>query len=309
MTTMLSNSNGFPVPQANNLSRIGEVALFVASGLKTAADIGAAFPQNDGKSEENAARDGLYYLDAAGYLGLVTRERDGRSMSFELTDSGKRYIDLDSEGREAYLRALATATPLIQAYAYAKGRGLFELLVAEGMSEQTARRRVSTAYAWDKALGRPMKGHKNLSTSVRKGEKEPKQKERPALGIPFENRGAYSINELRDFVELQGYETRSGKTREGNFDLGWQRGGDTIIVNHAETGARVHRDRIRYADGRIAEHRRYLEKAGHRNVHAVILTTDALDGADRLLNSRFEDEKTLVVNLGDLSVLQRHGLV
>ena len=31
MTTTLSNSNGFPVPQANNLSRIGEVALFVAS--------------------------------------------------------------------------------------------------------------------------------------------------------------------------------------------------------------------------------------------------------------------------------------
>lgn len=309
MTMSLSTRNGFPIPQANSLSRIGEVALFVASGLKTAAEIGAAFPQNDGKSPENTVRDGLYYLDAAGYLGLVTRERDGRSMSFELTDSGKRYVELDGESREAYLRALATATPLIQVYAYAKGSGLFDLLVAEGMSEQTARRRVSTAYAWDKALGRPMKGHKNLSTSVRKGEKEPKQKERAVLGVPFEDRGAYSINDLRGFVELQGYEARSGKTREGNFDLGWQRGSDTIIVNHAETGARVHRDRIRYADGRINEHRRYLEKAGHRNVYAVILTTDKLDGADRLLNSRYEDERTLVLNADDFSVLQRYGLV
>jgi hypothetical protein len=305
----LTSSHGFPVPQANNLSRIGDVALYVNAGLTTAADIGAAFPQNRSKAPENSSRDGLYYLDAAGYLGLVTRERDGRVMSFELTESGKRFVALDSNGREAYLRAIAIATPLMQAYAYAKGKGLFELLVAEGMGEQTARRRVSTAYAWDKALGAPTKGYKNLPTSVRKGDKEPKQKDRPILGVPYEDRGNFAIAELNDYLTVRGYETRSGKTREGNFDLGWQRGSDTVIVNHAETGARGHRDRIRYADGRIAEHRRYLEKAGIRNVHAIILTSDTLEDADLLLNSRYDDEKTLVVNIDDLSALQRRGLV
>ncbi len=308
MTTTLSHHNGFPIPQANKLGRIGEVALYVASGLTTAAEIGAALPQNGTKSAENSSRDGLYYLDAAGYLGLVTRERSGRAMSYELTESGKRYVDLDSEGRAAYLRAIAVATPLMQSYVYAKGKGLFDLLVAEGMSEQTARRRVSTAYAWDKALGKPLKGHKNLSTSVRKGEKEPKQKDRLRLTEPFRWAGV-DIDILLDNLQALGYDTYSGKTREGNFDIGWMRGNDTIIANRSDNGSRSHRDRIRYAEGRIAEHRRYLEKEGFQNVYAVIVTSDDLEDADRLINADFENRRVLIVNPGDVGTLQRHGLV
>lgn len=313
MTTSSSAlaSNGFPVPQANSLLRVGEVALYVKAGLTTAETVGEAFPHNRSKSPKNAHRDGRYYLDAAGYLGLVRKARKGRSMDFELTEAGERFVGLDENGRRAYLSSLAASSPLMQAFAYAKGSGVFDRLTADGMGAETARRRISTAYSWASALGTAVsRDHRDAPTSKRKGDKQKQPVAKAVIGQDYEDRGNSIVRALHDFLVSQGYtDIRSGISREGNFDIGWERGNEVILANHAETGSRSHRDRIRYAEGRIAEHRRYAEALGARNVRCVIVTGADLEEADLFLNAEYDKRKTIVVNVGDLKALVRRGLV
>lgn len=312
MTTSSSAlaSNGFPVPQANSLLRVGETALYVKAGLTTAEAVGEEFPHNRSKTPANAHRDGRYYLDAAGYLGLVRKARKGRSMDFELTEAGERFVALDENGRRAYLASLAASSPLMQAFAYSKGSGLFDRLTADGMGAETARRRISTAYSWASALGTAVsRDHRDAPTSKR----QTKQKQPVAkaiIGESYTPRGNPVIETLHEFLEGKGYtDIRSGVSREGAFDIGWERGNEVIIANHAETGSRSHRDRIRYAEGRIAEHRRYVEALGGRNVRCVIITSGDLEEADLFLNAEYDKRKTLVVNADDLKALVRRGLV
>lgn len=304
-------SNGFPVPQANSLPRVGETALYVKAGLQTAEAVGEAFPHNRSKAPKNAHRDGRYYLDAAGYLGLVRKARKGRAMEFELTEAGQRYVALDETGRKAYLSSLAASSPLMQTYAYSKGSGLYDRLTADGMSAETARRRISTAYSWASTLGAAAaRDHRDVKTSKRKGDKPKQPVAKVEVGEPYIRRGHPVIDTLHEFLVNNGYKNlRSGKTREGAFDIGWERGNEVIIANHAENGSRSHRDRIRYAEGRIAEHRRYVEALGGKNVRCVIVTTGDLEEADLFLNADYDKRKTIIVNVGDLKALIRRGLV
>lgn len=151
------NLPNIPVPQADDLDKVFEVAELVANGADTALEIAERLGM--------VKRQGFYYTAAAEQLDLVSRDEDG---VFSLTNEGYRYVQ-GGEKRRDIRRDIVLGSPLVKYLAGQLGiqrtrqaRNVPELLsdtafVAgaledTGLSTETALRRAYTVRAWMKSL-------------------------------------------------------------------------------------------------------------------------------------------------------------
>lgn len=89
------------VPQADDLRKVAELPLLIESGIVTAKGWANHY--------RITTRQGSYYREAAGALGLVRLE-DG---TFSLTDEGRRFVRLSPERRELLVAERLLKNPLL----------------------------------------------------------------------------------------------------------------------------------------------------------------------------------------------------
>lgn len=130
---------GFPAPQADRLDKVAVAVDAVQAGADTPEAIADALDID--------ARQGSYYGDAAGYLGLLTQESENPKR-YSLTAAGEQYYDAAPEEREAILVGLVAESDVVQEYDSRGLAGVEEILGDRNYAESTASRRAKTAESW-----------------------------------------------------------------------------------------------------------------------------------------------------------------
>lgn len=130
---------GFPAPQADRLDKVAVAVDAVQAGADTPEAIADALDID--------ARQGSYYGDAAGYLGLLTQESENPKR-YSLTAAGEQYYDADPADREAILVGLVAESDIVQEYEDRGLAGVEEILGDRNYAESTATRRAKTAESW-----------------------------------------------------------------------------------------------------------------------------------------------------------------
>jgi hypothetical protein len=100
------------IPQADDLSKVAEFPFLVQKGVRTAVD----WSQKKGLTR----RQGDYYREATEALGLI-RSRAGK---FELTEEGRRYVEMTPSDRDEMLAIRILRNPLMNE--------VFQLALARG---------------------------------------------------------------------------------------------------------------------------------------------------------------------------------
>jgi hypothetical protein len=142
--TAFQVNDAFPIPQANDLEKIAALVDAVDAGANTGAAIAETFDLSD--------RQGPYYLDAAGYLGLVDVVSGVDVRTFELTSLGQQMLASDELGRVEILKTLVASTPAVQIYADGGEEAMLDFLSEAGLGDGTAARRGASATSWYQAL-------------------------------------------------------------------------------------------------------------------------------------------------------------
>ena len=137
-------NEGFPQPQANSLEKVACVADAVAAGANTPEAIAAALDVH--------SREGDYYGNAAGYLGLVDTVPGESVTTYSLTSLGVLFTASDDAGRARIMQAVVAETPGVQILADESDEGLIDYLQETGLNKTTAQRRSSTITSWRQAL-------------------------------------------------------------------------------------------------------------------------------------------------------------
>jgi hypothetical protein len=138
-------NDSFPFPQANDLEKIVTVVDAVAAN----ADTSAAIADTIGVTAE---REGTYYADAAGYLGLVETNNTAGLRTYELTELGEHLQLADTTERAALIRELVTRVPAVDEYTYRGDSGLAEYMEEETeLTGSTLERRAATITSWYKS--------------------------------------------------------------------------------------------------------------------------------------------------------------
>ncbi|MGW8431214.1 DUF7226 domain-containing protein [Curtobacterium citreum] len=144
-TSQSTVNDSFPFPQANDLEKIVTVVDAVAAN----ADTSAAIADTIGVTAE---REGTYYADAAGYLGLVETNTTGGLRTYELTELGEHLQLADTAERADLIRQLVTRVPAVDEYAFRGEDGLAEFMEEEtDLTGSTLERRAATITSWYKA--------------------------------------------------------------------------------------------------------------------------------------------------------------
>lgn len=137
----------YPVPQANSLESVSAAVSAVAADVNTPSSVAQALDMDD--------RQGAYYLNAAGYLGLVESDRDYETGAalWRLTALGEEMTRLDDEQRAALIVELAESTPAVAGFRE-NGLSGAEDAIAERaeLGEETIGRRAATASSWAAAI-------------------------------------------------------------------------------------------------------------------------------------------------------------
>lgn len=135
----------FSHPQANRLDKVSTSVDAIANGATTSSAIAQALDIVD--------RQGAYYGDAAGYLGLVDAKTDGELKEYSLTPKGELFMEQDSAGREAILRETIANMPLMQVYRAEGDQSAIDFIRdTQDVGETTAERRLTTLKTWDASL-------------------------------------------------------------------------------------------------------------------------------------------------------------
>lgn len=137
----------YPVPQADNLEAVSATVLAVAADVNTASSVAQALEVDE--------RQGGYYLNAAGYLGLVEADHapGAGATLWRLTSLGEHLTRLDDDERAARVAALAECTPAVAAYRDRGPGGAADAIAERAeLSEDTIGRRAATAERWAKAI-------------------------------------------------------------------------------------------------------------------------------------------------------------
>lgn len=139
----------FPHPQANRLDKVSTTVDAILNGANTAGSISQALDVVD--------RQGYYYGDAAGYLGLVDASQTGDFKEYSLTTRGQIFAESSPTEREAMLREITNSMPLMQILRD-EGPDAAEQFIqdTQDTNETTAKRRVATLVTWDNALSSDM---------------------------------------------------------------------------------------------------------------------------------------------------------
>lgn len=141
---------GFPVPQANNLDAIASVPDAVAAGADTPKGIAAALGMSD--------REGDYYGNAAGYLGLVELEPHAPVRTFRLTDAGRVLAETpDPAARAQLMAAIVDEVPAVQDLRDGDEQGVIDRLAGDrDLSGTTITRRLDSFRSWDRQTASPI---------------------------------------------------------------------------------------------------------------------------------------------------------
>lgn len=130
----------WPIPQASDLDKVSTVIDSINHSATTADSIGEAI--------DVGVRNGSYYANAAGYIGLVEKHKDVDGVThYSLTTAGQTFSMLDANERTAMLSSMVNRTPL--AKSYRDDPTSIEKEIAGGdYSETVAKRRASTLNTW-----------------------------------------------------------------------------------------------------------------------------------------------------------------
>lgn len=138
----------FPVPQANNLDAIASVPDIVAAGANTSSGVAAALGMTD--------REGAYYADAAGYLGLVDIQPGADVKTYRLTDAGQALLGTDPDHRAALMAAIVDEVPAVTDLRAGDEQGVLDRLGSDaGLGPTTAARRLDTFRSWERMTASP----------------------------------------------------------------------------------------------------------------------------------------------------------
>jgi len=136
----------WPVPQANDLDKVATVIDSINHDATTADAIGEAIDVGN--------RQGSYYANAAGYLGLVEKHKDDiGSTHYALTQAGQAFANSGPAERAAMLAEMVNRTPLGRSYRQNSDPTVLEKEIASGSdsggySDTVAKRRLSTLNTW-----------------------------------------------------------------------------------------------------------------------------------------------------------------
>lgn len=130
----------FPHPKANNLHKIAAVVDVVHAGANTGAAVAEALDIEE--------REGSYYADAAGYLGLLETVVGEPVKTYSLTTQGTTLMLSDYAERAIMMLRLVGQTPGVQVFAEDGHDGVMSMLDYAGLAEATALRRAGTISSW-----------------------------------------------------------------------------------------------------------------------------------------------------------------
>lgn len=137
-------NDGFPIPQANSLVKLSSVV----DHLRDGNDTGVAMARALDVSE----RQGYYYADAAGYLGLVDVTQADEIRTYVLTPLGVELLNMNGTERRTLLRHLVAGMPSVKVLKDQGEDSMLEALANEGLGEGTVDRRGATITSWVDAL-------------------------------------------------------------------------------------------------------------------------------------------------------------
>ncbi len=155
----------WPIPQASDLEKVSSVVDSISNNATTAQAIAEALG--------TVEREGGYYANAAGYIGLVEKYEDDQNLTqYGLTTAGQTFFNLTPEERGSMLSEMINQTPVAQTYLDSKSPEDFEKqLMASGktnLTDVTAKRRASSFSSWMTQL----KDTKGLSDTLGKQQAE-----------------------------------------------------------------------------------------------------------------------------------------
>ena len=133
----------FPVPQANSLESVSATVSAVAADINTPASVSQALDLHE--------RQGSYYLNAAGYLGLVEVDSDYETGAgiWRLTGLGEQMTHMADHERAALIAELAESTPAVAGFRENGLEGAADAIAENSdLGEETIARRVATASSW-----------------------------------------------------------------------------------------------------------------------------------------------------------------
>ena len=136
----------FPAPKANNLEKIAAVVDVVDAGCNTGESVADAL--------DIETREGSYYGDAAGYLGLVDVVSGEAVKTYHVTAQGYALMSLETTGRVDFLKRIIADSPLVQVYAESGNAGVMDVLTHDmEYAEATAVRRAACIASWHNQSG------------------------------------------------------------------------------------------------------------------------------------------------------------
>jgi hypothetical protein len=139
------NTDKFPLAQANDIEKVLTAVDAIRAGANTPDAVATALGLSD--------RQGAYYADAAGYLGLVDTVSGAEYKTYEATDMGVLLTDSDAATRADGMTKIIARIPEMSVLSEVGAEGLAERL-STTMSETTAGRRASTLVTWARSYER-----------------------------------------------------------------------------------------------------------------------------------------------------------
>lgn len=130
--------DSYPVPQADSLAKLS-VAI-------DAIDSGIGHPETTSEAMGMVPRQGAYYLNAAGYLGIAEQDADGE---YHLTELGEEIAQHQGEDRISALSQVVSYAPLVRAVSQDDDVAMADAL--GDLGDGTSERRIATARVWANA--------------------------------------------------------------------------------------------------------------------------------------------------------------
>ncbi|MPV50152.1 hypothetical protein GCG21_09065 [Pseudactinotalea sp. HY160] len=147
--------DSFPYPQANDLDKIACTVDAVDAGANTHEAIAESLGVHD--------REGAYYADAAGYLGLLEPVPGEEVRTYSCTSLGQQMTLADNEDRARLMAGMLDHVPAVAIYDEGGEEAVTDLYNLDGLSETTATRRAATIRSWVGQINDP----RHLAGSVR----------------------------------------------------------------------------------------------------------------------------------------------
>lgn len=145
--------DSYPVPQANSLAKVAATVDAIEAGADTDEAVAVAIGVT--------ARQGAYYANAAGYLGLVATQSSTSPRQWVLTPEGAQFLNANAQTRTNILGHVVSLIPEVD-HALNDG-GEVEEMLAERLGESTALRRAATVQSWLDTLTNEAKANEYLA--------------------------------------------------------------------------------------------------------------------------------------------------